>query len=297
MQVEKNSVFQKQHPLTNLVYLLGMLLVPALTMHPMLIGLSFIIALSYSIWLKGVSVVKVTLFCGLPILFFSVIVLPLFHHNGVTSLFYMNGQAITLEAVWYGICMTGTLVSVLLFFQIWNVMIDSEKLLYLFQFLFPAVGLLLSMVFRMLPMLRRRYKEIMDAQKGLGRIEGQMSLLNRVMMMEKSFSTLISWSLEHSMETAISMEARGYGSGKRSSFQLFRLKKGDWKWILFFLIGFTGIGVGIGKGIFSYSYYPAIEGTDIRQYILWYSVYFILGMAPMVVDWMHFRRSNERNAE
>lgn len=109
MQVEKNSVFQKQHPLTNLVYLLGMLLVPALTMHPMLIGLSFIIALSYSIWLKGVSVVKFTLFCGLPILFFSVIVLPLFHHNGVTSLFYMNGQAITLEAVWYGICMTGTL--------------------------------------------------------------------------------------------------------------------------------------------------------------------------------------------
>lgn len=287
MQREKNFVFQKQHPLTNLAYLLGMLLVPALTMHPILIGISFVIALCYSIWLKGVSVVKFALFCGLPILFFSVIVLPLFHHNGVTPLFYVNGQAITLEAVWYGICMTGTLVSVLLFFQVWNVMIDSEKLLYLFQFLFPAVGLLLSMVFRMLPMLRRRYKEIMDAQRGLGRIEDQMSFLNKIRMTEKAFSTLISWSMEHSMETAISMEARGYGSGRRSSFQLFRLKKSDWKWIIFFLVGFTGIGVGISKEIYSYSYYPAMEGTDIRQYILWYSVYFILGMAPMVVDWMY----------
>ncbi len=287
MQREKNFVFQKQHPLTNLAYLLGMLLVPALTMHPILIGISFVIALCYSIWLKGVSVVKFALFCGLPILFFSVIVLPLFHHNGVTPLFYVNGQAITLEAVWYGICMTGTLVSVLLLFQIWNVMIDSEKLLYLFQFLFPAVGLLLSMVFRMLPMLRRRYKEIMDAQRGLGRIEDQMSFLNKIRMTEKAFSTLISWSMEHSMETAISMEARGYGSGRRSSFQLFRLKKSDWKWIIFFLVGFTGIGVGISKGIYSYSYYPAMEGTDIRQYILWYSVYFILGIAPMVVDWMY----------
>ena len=38
-----------------------------------------------------------------PIMLFSVIILPIFNHNGVTPLFYVNDMAVTLENIIYGL--------------------------------------------------------------------------------------------------------------------------------------------------------------------------------------------------
>ena len=48
-----------------------------------------------------------------PIMLFSVIILPIFNHNGVTPLFYVNDMAVTLENVIYGFFMTIMLMAVL----------------------------------------------------------------------------------------------------------------------------------------------------------------------------------------
>lgn len=221
MLKEKELEFVRCHPVVLLLYVGGSLMATMLTMHPFFLFVSFFSAVVYCIFLNGTKCWKSMFVQGMLLLFFGVCVLPFFQHNGVTPLFYVNGLAITLESVRYGCMMAVLLFTVLLWFQIWNRLLDSEKFLYLFGRFLPSVGLLLSMVFRMLPLMRYRYREIADAQKGLRPGEKKTGIGGKLQKFGKEVSVLISWSLEHSMETAISMEARGYGSGKRSSFQIF----------------------------------------------------------------------------
>lgn len=53
------------------------------------------------------------------------------------------------------------------------------------------------------------------------------------------FSTLITWSLESSMETSMSMESRGYGLKGRTSFNRFRFTLKDTFTIIIMLVCFV----------------------------------------------------------
>ena len=74
----------------------------------------------------------------------------------------------------------------------------------------------------------------------------------------KEISILISWSLEASIETSDSMEARGYGLPGRTSFHLFKLSRTDKLLLGVILItgGVTTLGCALGKT--SIYFYPTI---------------------------------------
>ena len=84
------------------------------------------------------------------------------------------------------------------------------------------LGLTLSMIFRFIPLLKARFREISMGQRCMGRhvTGGFMAKLRQV---TKEVSILISWSLEAAIETSDSMEARGYGLPGRTSFHLFKM--------------------------------------------------------------------------
>lgn len=121
-------------------------------------------------------------------------------------------------------------------------------------------------------------------QRCMGRHEGQ-TLFGRVRQVVKEVSILIAWSLEASIETADSMEARGYGLHGRTSFHLFRFTARDVK-LMTWLALTGGVGViGCALGKTSIYYYPKValgEWDLVRIGVL--VCYLLLMVTPVILD-------------
>lgn len=250
------------HPYVILLYLLGGMLVTMLTWNPVLIAVSFVSAAVSGSVLCGKKIWKPVLWF-IPVILFAVGILPLFSHHGITPLFYVNGQPVTRESVCYGAVMSLMFLAVFLWFQIASRLLDGEKLMFLCR-VFPSLGLLVSMVFRMLPLLQNRFREIREARRGLGMQDlTGVSLTKKCRQFGRELSILISWSLENAVETSVSMESRGYGTGRRTGFHLFRIRKGDVILAAALLLLYGIPLFMIGQGRFETFYFPAFRMEDM----------------------------------
>lgn len=73
----------------------------------------------------------------LPLFLLVAVTNPLFSHNGVTPLFFMNGNPVTLEAVVYGVFISVMVVGVLFWCKCYNEIMTEDKFLYLFGRIIP----------------------------------------------------------------------------------------------------------------------------------------------------------------
>ncbi len=79
----------------------------------------------------------------LPLLLFSAVLNPLFNHEGATILTYLpDGNPLTLESMLYGVSAAAMMVTVILWFSCYNSVMTSDKFLYLFGRVIPALSLL-----------------------------------------------------------------------------------------------------------------------------------------------------------
>lgn len=232
--------FARRHPIVLFLYIAGIMVWTMITRHPVTIVVSLVMSLVYGLYLSGWGSLRKIIFPAAVLFVFTVLILPFFSHNGVTPLFYINGMAVTKETVIYGVAMSGMLLSVLQWCRIAGVLLDSEKILFLAGKAFPVIGLMLTMVFRALPRMLEQYHEIHDGQRGLGRDVSGASFRRRGRHLLTELSVLISWSLEDAMETSISMESRGYGTGGRTCFHLFTFRWEDFMWGMVLLLGYAG---------------------------------------------------------
>ncbi len=219
-------MFKDYHPLVNLIYFVFVIGVTMLSNDPWFTALTLVFAWVYSYMLKGKKALKQNLAFTIPILIIMTLVNAIFVHNGATILFYISDLRITLEAFTYGVVSAMMLSAVLIWFSCFSEIMTSDKLIYVFGKARPVMGLTLSMIFRFIPLLRERFREIQMGQKAMGRADEQ-GFMGKARQFIKEVSILISWSLESSIETADSMEARGYGLKGRTSFHLFRFDTRD----------------------------------------------------------------------
>lgn len=250
--------FAKLHPVVIAVYLIGMFGITMCSMNPYIVGGSLFVSFFLSCLAEKAFLGKRLLGMAVPILFFAVGILPLFSHNGVTPLFYINDMPVTLETICYGVVMSGLLVAIGQWFQIWNVWIDSERFLYLFGRISPTLALLVSMVLRFIPMMLRRFRHIQDIQKGMGYTSEDMTIADRCRLFGKELSILVSWSLEHSMDTSMSMEGRGYGTCKRTSFHRFYWKIEDVVMLIVEIVLFLIVIGAFLQGKYKTYYFPVM---------------------------------------
>lgn len=257
----KKGFLRELHPAVSMFYFIMLLLMTMFTLNPVIITVSFVMAFLGVLRHKGVGALKMTAMLFIPILLFSVIILPLFNHNGVTPLFYINDMAVTLENIIYGLVMTIMLMAVSLWFITAGCMIDSEKILYITGKISPKISLVISMVLRFIPMMVKRWREIHEAQIGMLCTQ-DTGAISKAKQFTKELSILVSWSLENSIDTSVSMESRGYGTGRRSSYHRFRIKTRD----ILFMAVFTVLSVfmiyTLFTGRFETYYFPEI---DIRK--------------------------------
>ncbi|MBW5448663.1 energy-coupling factor transporter transmembrane protein EcfT [Cohnella sp. CFH 77786] len=194
-----------------------------------------------------------------------ILVNPLISHRGRTVLYYMGDIPITLESVVYGATMASSLLGLLTLFVSYRILMTEHKFLFLFARFSPKAALLAMMAAGMVPRLRRRLKELMLVQKTRGIAVSEGTVTQRARNGARLVGALLSWSLEDALQTADSMQARGYGTGTRSSYPAFRFGPRD-AWTAGGLFAAAGIAFTLWANGHGYlTIYPRLESFSLSK--------------------------------
>jgi energy-coupling factor transport system permease protein len=222
----------------------------------------------------------------LPLLIITALINPAFSHQGVTILTYLpSGNPLTLESIIYGISAAFLLITVITWFSCFNVVMTSDKFVYLFGRITPALSLILSMSLRFVPHFKAQNKVISNAQRGVGRDIHNGGVFKRARHGIKILSILVTWALENAIDTADSMKARGYGLRKRTAFSISQFDRRDKKALIFLLACGSLIISGIIMKRLKFTYYPMIKGEEISVFqIALFIAYFLLCAMPLFLN-------------
>ena len=272
--------FQDHNPAAVAVYFLCAAGVTMFTMEPVILGISLVGAV-VSLWVTGLlrqwkaHLYTVMLFLAMAL------INPLISHNGVTVLLVVNHNPITLEACVYGLAAGGMIVTVMTWFRAFTAVMTSDKLLYIFGGLSPKLALMLSMALRYVPLFGRQVKAVSRSQTALG-LYREDNIIDRLRGGMRIFSVMVTWTLENGIVTADSMTARGYGTGRRSRFTIFRWTRQDVLLLIVTLLltGATLLGLA-GR---TFAYYPAITASPVTpRVLLGYIAYGLLCLLPAII--------------
>ncbi len=243
----KENAFSACHPLTCFLYFLLAISFTAVVRHPAYVAASGAAAVGYFLILRGRKGLAM-LGAVAPFLLLVALANPLLNTRGQTVLFFLFGRPYTLEALCYGAVLAGLMGVMLVWFGCYSAVLTSDKFVCLFGRLIPALSLLLVMILRLIPAFQRKAAQLSGARRCIGKGVGeQASGKEKLTATMCLLSSLTDWALEGSIVTADSMRARGYGSARRSSFQLYRLKGKDAALIFCMLVlaGMTAWGGGM----------------------------------------------------
>lgn len=187
------------------------------------------------------------------------------------------------------------IVGVMFWCKCLNVIMTSDKFLYLFGKTIPKLSLVLSMALRFIPLFKVQIKKINQAQKAMG-LYASDSKFDKLGSSMRVFDSLLSWSLENSIETADAMKARGYGLPGRKNFSLFRFRKADGILITAIGIMMLYIGGNYFAGKFDFYYYPVVSGIgkkagDIFRYAVVLLFMILPGLLELKekIQWKYLR--------
>lgn len=261
MARQTKDAFSRCHPILNFLYFLLVLGFTMFVQHPVFLAVSFTGALTYSMWLCGAAkILKVNVLLTLPMLVIVALLNPLFNHYGVTPLLYLesSGNTVTLEAMVYGVVLGCVLFIVILWFACYNNVMTSDKFIYLFGRIIPAISLLLSMALRFVPHFTAQLKVIRNGQKCVGMDIKNGKLWEKARHGLNILSILVTWALENAIETADSMKSRGYGLKGRTAFSIYRFTKRDKILMAWFgILAFVSL-YGCSRGAAFAEYNPRI---------------------------------------
>lgn len=280
--MEHRDPFSSYHPLVNFLYFALVLVFAACLLHPASLMISLGAALAHSVCLRGCRAVGRSLLYLLPMMALATLVNSAFNHEGATILAYLpTDNPLTLESILYGLATSLLLGSVILWFSCYAVVMTSDKFIYLFGRVLPALSLILSMTLRFIPRFREKFHAIAEAQRCVGRDLSSGSLLQRIHTATAILSILVTWALEHAIETADSMKSRGYGLPGRTAFSLYRLEQRDRLVLCWLLLCGMYLAYGWAAGYLEWHYYPLVGGTCSPSF---YLVHLALDLTPILVN-------------
>ena len=286
--------FYNYHPTVNLLYFTLVITFSMLLTHPVAQIIALVCAVTYAVSVEGKkSVLFLLKFC-LPMVLLTAFINPAFSHEGVTILYYFSsGNPLTLESILYGVGAGVMLVTVLLWFSAFSRVMTSDKFIYLFGKIIPALSLVLSMSLRFVPKFKKQTEVVVEAQRCLGRDISTGSLWKRFKTAILVLSIMITWSLENAIETADSMKSRGYGLPGRTAFSIYRLDDRDHGLLVRLSVCGLYLGSGWLLGSLDWRYYPNLKGETITPLtVSFWIVYLALCLTPVISQWKEERTWN-----
>ncbi len=287
----KNEAFSGCHPVVNLAFFGAVLGMTMFIMQPVFLGISLLCGCAYLLYMKGGKEMLRLVGYLLPVLLFMAVMNPLFNHAGVTILWYLpNDNPITLEAVCYGMAAAAMMGASIVWFNCCNCVFTSDKIIYLFGRVIPALSLLISMTLRFVPRFKNFLQNTLRVQKAMHKPQNKKEQLQQAL---SAFSATVSWAMEQSIVSADSMKSRGYGTARRTAFSIYRFEKRD----CFALIALAALCIGAClphiTGELSWMYYPSLNGTLWgAPQLLAYACYTGVCLLPLMIDLEEDRKWN-----
>lgn len=272
----KRVGFSQYHPLTNFLFFLAAIGSVVVIQHPLYLLVSSLAGGIYYLFLNGKKGLR-TLMGLLPLAAFIALINPLFNTYGEHILFYLFKKPYTLEALLYGAVLAGIFFDMMIWFGCYNAVLTSDKFTCLFGSLIPALSLLLIMVLRMIPGFIRKARQIAGARKCIGK-GGAGTLKEKLRDGISILSVMTDWVLEGGIITADSMRCRGYGSGKRVSFQTYRFSLRDAVLLLLIAALLTGFFL---TGNTEASFTPKLQIPPAGWGLLFYG---LLMLIPSIIS-------------
>ena len=290
--MRNRDAFSAYHPIINFLYFVLVLVFTMFFMHPISLVISLLSALAYSVCLNGTKAVRFSLTAILPMMLIAAVVNPIFNHEGATILTYLpSDNPLTLESMAYGVASAFMLAGVITWFSCYSAVMTSDKFVYLFGRVIPALSLVLSMTLRFVPKFKAQLQVVSEAQSCVGRDTANGSLLQRAKNGITILSILVTWSLENAIETADSMKSRGYGLPGRTAFSIYRFDGRDKLALLWLLFCGGYIILGWALGGLCWWYYPIISGELAGIFpISLQLVYLALCLTPVIMNRMEVRK-------
>lgn len=290
------SVFFTYHPFVNFIFFCAVIGFGVLLIHPVFLCISLISALAYAVILTGKKMIKFLFAALVPITVLVTVINMLTNPRGSTVLYYTENSQITLEAIIFGI-LTGLLLSsIIIWFACYNEVMTSDKIMFLFGRLMPAMSLVFSMVMRFIPNYKNQIKKISHAQRCIGRDVSDGTIKEKIHHGIKIVSIMFTWALENSIDSADSMKARGYGLKGRSSFSIYRFDKRDMLMMAYIVAMSAVLIFGMITERCDIEFYPDIvmakfDGISMLIYVS----YIFLCFIPVVIEvkevllWKYFQ--------
>ena len=220
------DAFSNRHPIVNFIFYIAAIGMGMCFTHPLFLCVSLLLSITYYHILKRNTL---KYFIGMGGLFLLLsFANPIFSPYGDTVLFiYFHNRIYSYEALCFGFSIAAMFVSMIVWFSTYNEVMTSDKFLYCFGRLAPAVSMILTMMLRLIPNFWRKTEQIAGARRCIGKSVENGSLYEKIEHGMTIISTLTSWALEGGVIMADSMRSRGFGCGKRTSFSIYKLKKSD----------------------------------------------------------------------
>lgn len=256
------SVFSTYHPIINFGFFCAVIGIGIFLQHPLFVAAAMIAAITYAVMLGGKGTVKFSLCFVLPMILLFIAVNMLTNSRGNTVLFSYGYKHFTMEAAIFG-CVSGLVLgTVLLWFSCYNKIMTSDKFVFLFGRIMPAISLIFSMVMRFVPNFKMQIQRISNAQKCIGRDITDGTKKEKVRHGTKILSIMMTLALENAIDSADSMRSRGYGLKDRTTFSIYRFDMRDMMAAVFLVImtGIVIIGAVMGKC--AVEFYPNIVIAD-----------------------------------
>ena len=286
--------FKNYHPIVNFTYFVFVIGFSMFFLHPICLTISLVSGFVYSCMLKGTKAIKTNLLYILPTVLFMALINPLLNHQGITIIAHLpKGNPVTLESILYGLSAGAMIGSVICHFSCYNEIFTSDKFIYLFGKIIPAMSLIISMTLRFVPKFSAQLKVVINAQRCMGRDISKGSIINRAKNGLSILSIMITWALENAIETADSMKSRGYGLPGRTAFSIYTFDKRDKKAL--FSIMFLGVYIIVGyfMGNLEFIYFPMVKGAEFSIYgVSVFVAYLLLCICPVIIELWEVRKWN-----
>lgn len=284
MRSKNDSSFGNFHPISLFVYYISVIVLTMFTKNPIMLAFALFGSALFIIITNGAKDFFKSMRFYLPLFLIITVTNPLFSHNGKTILFFMNDNPVTLEAILYGADMALMICAVMFICRCMNFVMESDKLLCVFGTFSPKLSIVLSMSLRFIPLFKRKWKEIKDAQFSLGYFS-EKSFYGKIVCYARVFSSLVTWALENAVITAKSMRARGFSLGGRKSFSMFSFKKRDAAMLSVCIILVFAVVSGYFTDSVDFYFYPEIAMSDISvmSYIT-YAAFGIISFFPFIFE-------------
>ena len=285
--------FSSYHPLVTFVFFAEVLGFSMFLLHPLCLLIALLCAAGYDVYLNGRKAVGFCLKGILPMMVITALLNPLFSHEGRTILTYLpSGNPLTLESILYGLAAAGMLAAVVLWFACFNAVITSDKFVYLFGRVIPALSLVLSMALRFVPRFMAQLKVVTRAQKCIGKDPSQGSLFHRIRCAGSILSVMLTWALENGIDTADSMKSRGYGLPGRTAFSVYRFDKRDRQALICLLVLGAAVLAGAAFDGLTWRYFPTVKWSTTPLSFGVLAAYTALCALPLILNWKEDRKWN-----